>query len=244
MLTREMCCATDIGLVRKTNQDSVAVFPHLNLVVLADGMGGHLAGEVASRKAIEVVRDSVSEGINIEGAVIRANAQVFALAEQNPEYSGMGTTLVAAYYDGLKVEIINVGDSRLYRFRNNKLEQMTDDQTVAQELRDKGVDHKNGKHISSFEHVLTNALGIQEECGIAVIHDVVRPGDVHLLCSDGLTGVLSDDTISDMLIKHVGALEGAVQTLFSAALLRAAPDNVSAAMVQSTLSPRKKENQG
>jgi len=238
MLTREMCCATDIGVMRKTNQDSVAVFPHLNLVVLADGMGGHLAGDVASRKAIEVVRDAVNDGSNLEDAVERANAEIYALAEKNPDYTGMGTTLVAACYDGLKVKIVNVGDSRLYRFRNRALIQLTTDQTVAQEMRDKSIEHKNGKHISSFEHVLTNALGIQEQCGVTIINDVVQPGDVHLLCSDGLTGVLENDTISSMLVKHVGALEGVVQTLFSAALLRAAPDNISAALVQSTLTPR------
>lgn len=239
MLTRDMCCATDIGVVRSSNQDSVAVYPDLNMAILADGMGGHLAGEIASRKAIELVRDAIAEGKSVEKAVIRDNTKVFALAEQNADYAGMGTTLVAAFYDGLKVKIVNVGDSRLYRFRNGRLKQLTIDQTVAQELRDKGVDNKNGKHISSFEHVLTNALGIQEKCGVSITHDVVQPGDVHLLCSDGLTGVLDDETISSMLGKRVGALEGTVQSLFSEALLRAAPDNISAAMILSTLTPRK-----
>ncbi len=236
-----MCCATDIGVVRRTNQDSVAVFPDLNLAVLADGMGGHLAGDVASRKAIEVVRDMVREGKSLEDAVVQANTEVYALSEENDDYAGMGTTLVAAYYDGLKVKIANVGDSRMYRFRKGRFEQLTVDQTVAQELRDKGVDNKNGKHISSFEHVLTNALGIQEACGIVISHDVVQPGDLHLLCSDGLTGVLEDETISSMLTKNTGALEGVAQTLFNAALQRAAPDNVSAAIIRSVLLSRNQE---
>ncbi len=235
MLKRSMCCATDIGSVRRTNQDSVAVFPGLNMAILADGMGGHLAGEVASRKAIEVVRDALAGGISVEDAVNKANAEVYAMSEENPEYAGMGTTLVVAYYDGLKVKIVNIGDSRLYRFRNGKFKQMTADQTVAQDLRDKGIDHKNGKHVSSFEHVLTNALGIQEECGAAVSYDVVQPGDVHLLCSDGLTGVLEDDIIKSMLGKHIGALDGVLQTFFSECLLRSAPDNISAAIVLSEL---------
>ena len=101
MLNMEMCCATDIGVVRKTNQDSVAVFPGLNLAVLADGMGGHQAGEVASRKAIEVVRDLVAKGTLLEQAVVRANEEVYSLAESDMEYDGMGTTLVAAEFDGL-----------------------------------------------------------------------------------------------------------------------------------------------
>ncbi len=235
MLSRKMCCATDIGTVRKSNQDSVAVFPELNLAILADGMGGHSAGEVASRKAIEVVRDAMIEGESIEDAVLKANAEVLALSEDNLEYSGMGTTLVAAWYDGLKVTIVNVGDSRLYRFRKGTIEQLTVDQTVAQELRDSGVEHRNGKHISSFEHVLTSALGIQEDCNIDVSSDVVRPGDVHLICSDGLTGVLDDEMIEGMLIKHEDALEDMVQTLFSAALIREAHDNISAAIIQSDI---------
>ncbi len=238
MLIREMCCATDIGTVRRTNQDSVAVFPELKLAVLADGMGGHLAGEVASRKAIEVVRDAVSEGESIEEAVVRANAEVFALAEGNPEYTGMGTTLVAALYDGLKLKIVNVGDSRLYRYRKGILKQVTVDQTVAQELRDRGLEHKNGKHISTYEHVLTNALGIQKECGLSVSNDVVQPGDMHLLCSDGLTGVLDDKLVSGMLAKRIDVLEGMLQTLISTALQRAAPDNISAALIRSKLPVR------
>lgn len=242
MLSRKMCCATDIGTVRKSNQDSVAVFPHLNLAILADGMGGHSAGEVASRKAIEVVRNAMIKGERIEDAVLKANAAVLALAEDNLEYFGMGTTLVATWYDGLKVKIVNVGDSRLYRFRKGKLKQLTVDQTVAQELRDSGVEHKNGKHVSSFEHVLTSALGIQEDCNIDVSNDVVQPGDVHLICSDGLTGVLDDEMIEGILIKHEDSLEDMVQTLFSAALIREAPDNISAALIQSDIARPKKDD--
>ena len=236
MLNLEMCCATDIGVVRKTNQDSVAVFPALNLAVLADGMGGHQAGEVASRKAIEVVRDLVSKGTVLEQSVVRANEEVYALASSDMEYDGMGTTLVAAQFDGLKIKIINVGDSRLYRYRNKTLSQLTVDQTVAEDLRAQGLDHKNGKHISTFEHVLTNALGIQGECSVVVVNDVVQPGDYYLLCSDGLTGVLDDKQIRKIIARHDGELEGIAQKLLNAALLRAAPDNVSVALVHSGLS--------
>lgn len=238
MLALEMCCATDIGATRKSNQDSVAVFPELCLAVLADGMGGHLAGEVASRKAIEIVRDAVFEGRRLEEAVEQANSEVYRQSSENEAYTGMGTTLVAAQYDGLKVKIANVGDSRLYRYRKGKLEQLTVDQTVAQELRDQGLEHRNGKHISSYEHVLTNALGIQESCGVAITNDVVQPGDVHLLCSDGLTGVIDEATIAEMLIRREGTLEGVLQSLFNAALHKGAPDNISAALVSSKLAPR------
>ena len=105
-----------------------------------------------------------------------------------------------------------------------------------------GVEHKNGKHVSSFEHVLTSALGIQEDCNIDVSNDVVQPGDVHLICSDGLTGVLDDEMIEGILIKHEDALEDMVQTLFSAALIHEAPDNISAALIQSDIARPKKDD--
>ncbi|MEE9447425.1 MAG: protein phosphatase 2C domain-containing protein [Arenicellales bacterium] len=227
----EMSCATDVGAVRKGNEDSVAVFPQLNLAILADGMGGHKAGEIASRRAIEVVRDAVRDGLNIKSAVVRANSEVYLLSTTDEAYSGMGTTLVAAHYDGVKVSIVCVGDSRLYRFRNNQFEQITVDQTVAQDMKDNNIEHTNGKHVSSFEHVLTNALGIQPECRVELKQDVMQPGDIHLLCSDGLTGVLNDEFIADSIRNRSSTLEGVIQNLFDAALRRLAPDNISVAMV-------------
>lgn len=231
MLKLDMSCATDVGATRRTNQDTVAVFPQLNLAILADGMGGHNAGEVASRRGIEIVRDSLRDGADLERAIQLANAEVFELSTRVESYTGMGTTLVAALYDGLRIQIANVGDSRLYRFRKNKLKQMTRDQTVAQEMRDQNMEHKDGKHVSGYEHVLTNALGIREKCKIIITHDVVQPGDIYFLCSDGIPSVITDEMISVALLRYFNTRQDPLQMLFDAALRRSVPDNISAAIV-------------
>ena len=235
MLKLDMSCATDVGATRRVNQDTVAVFPQLNLAILADGMGGHNAGEVASRRGIEVVRDSLRDGADLERAVQLANAEVYALSTRNESYTGMGTTLVAAFYDGLRVQVANVGDSRLYRFRNSELKQITRDQTVAQDMRDQNMEHKNGKHVSGYEHVLTNALGIREKCKVTITHDVVQPGDIHFLCSDGIPAVISDEMISVALLRYFNTRQDPLQMLFDAALRRSVPDNISAAIILANL---------
>lgn len=231
MLKLDMSCATDVGATRCVNQDTVAVFPQLNLAILADGMGGHNAGDIASRRGIEVVRDALREGADLERAVQLANREIFDLSTQVESYKGMGTTIVAALYDGLRVQIANVGDSRLYRFRNNKLTQITRDQTVAQDMRDQNMEHKNGKHVSAYEHVLTNALGIREKCKVTISHDVVQPGDIHFLCSDGIPCVLTDEMISVALLRYFNTRQDPLQMLFDAALRRSVPDNISAAII-------------
>ncbi len=242
MAKLEMSCGTDVGAVRKSNQDSVAVFPQHALVVLADGMGGHNAGEVASRKAVEVIRDAVRDGVGLESAVIRANAEVYRMSEVKQDYSGMGTTLVAAKYEDDKVIFANVGDSRMYRFRKQKFEQLTADQTVAQEMRNHDIEYNEGRHISAFEHILTNALGIQSECEVVMSYEVVEPGDIYLFCSDGLSGVLDDELIAKILKARAGTIEGVIQNLLSAALRRSAADNISIALVESVRPARKALN--
>lgn len=231
MATLAMYCATDVGGVRKVNQDSVAIFPNMNLAVIADGMGGHKAGEVASRTAIEVVRDAVIDGVNLEDAVRFANSQVHELSNAVVDYSGMGTTLIAAQYDGFQATIVHVGDSRLYRFRDKELSQITVDQTLAQQMRDQNVKERNGKPASAYEHVLVNAIGMLPECKLVMIEEQMQAGDLHLLCSDGISGILSDRFITECLTLHSEAHEGAIQVMIDTALRRTAPDNISIAIV-------------
>lgn len=231
MTPLEMYCATDVGGVRKVNQDSVAIFPRMNLAVLADGMGGHKAGEVASRTAIEVVRDAVFDGVDLEDAVDFANTQVHELSNAVADYSGMGTTLIAAQYDALEAKIVHVGDSRLYRFRDQELSQITIDQTLAQQMRDQNIDERNGKPASAYEHVLVNAIGMLPQCSLTVIKAKMQPGDLHLICSDGISGILSDRFITECLSAHAKAHEGAIQAMIDTALRRSAPDNVSIAII-------------
>lgn len=235
MLKLDMSCATDVGATRQVNQDTVAVFPQMNLAILADGMGGHNAGDVASRRGIKVVRDALREGADLVSAIKLANTEVYELSTQVESFTGMGTTMLAALYDGLRIQVANIGDSRLYRFRKNKLKQITRDQTVAQDMRDQNMEHKNGKHVSAYEHVLTNALGIREKCKITVTHVVMEPGDIYFLCSDGIPSVLSDEIISVALLRYFNTRQDPLPWLFDAALRRSVADNISAAIVRAHL---------
>ena len=231
MATVEMACATDIGLQRNNNQDAVVVQPALNLAVLADGMGGYKAGEVASCKAVKTVCKTIQRGEGLVDACNQANEQVYDLSNQHAEYSGMGTTLVAALYKEHKASVASVGDSRLYRFRDHKLVQLTTDQTLAQQLREQGSDYHNGKHLSAYEHVLTNAIGVDTTVEIPLYEVETQAGDVHLLCSDGLSGVLSDDEIAQILDTHAGNIKDTVRALITSGLRTSAPDNISVAVV-------------
>ncbi len=231
MIHLEMYCATDVGAVREINQDAVAIFPEIDLVVLADGMGGHNAGEIASRTAIEIVRDAIDEGLSLEQAVEDANKAVYELSAKVEEFAGMGTTLVAVQYIGLQAKVVYAGDSRLYRFRDHQLDQITVDQTLAQQMRDQDVVERNGQDISAYEHVLTNAIGTADECEITIVNEQMQAGDIHLICSDGLSGVLSDRFMAQCLSLHSDEQEAAIQVLLFSALRRSARDNVSVAIV-------------
>ncbi len=229
-----MACGTDVGAVRKTNQDCVAIFPEMNLVVVADGIGGHNAGEVASRIAIEAIRDAMRVGAYLQEAVVQANGKVFQQSQTSEAQSGMGTTLVACQYDGLIATIANVGDSRLYRQRAGVLSQRTRDQTVAQEMKDARLQGESDiLRTSKYEHVLTQALGIQDTVTPVITKEVFKPGDMHLLCSDGLSGAIEDELINQFLLTQTDSLDACIQLLLGAALKRFTSDNVSVALVKS-----------
>lgn len=232
MTPLEMACATDIGLHRDTNQDCVSLRPALRLAILADGMGGYSAGEVASGKAVEVVCDQLEHGEAVFNAIEQANKDVYALSQQNEAYHGMGTTLIAAHFGQNSVTIANVGDSRVYRFRANKLKQLTIDQTLAQQMFEQDIEFHDGKHFSAFEHILTNALGVGLDMSISILEECLESGDVYLLCSDGLSGMLSNEQIAQIMHDQSDTLDDLLQALMDAALKTAASDNISIAAVR------------
>ncbi|MFT5259514.1 MAG: serine/threonine protein phosphatase PrpC [Saprospiraceae bacterium] len=232
-LLRRMACGTDKGAVRKANQDCVAIFPEMNLAVLADGMGGHKAGEVASRMAIQVISESIDKGIELRESVILANDKIFQRSQMSEAEFGMGTTLVACQYDGLQATIINVGDSRLYRHRKGAIKQITRDQTVAQEMKDSPQGVADGYSAHKYEHVLTQALGIQRNITPVMSNEVFEPGDIHLLCSDGLSGAIDDELMNQFLLTQSESLDACIQSMLTASLKRFASDNVSIALVRS-----------
>jgi len=242
---------SDRGLKREHNEDSLSVVQDLGLWIVADGMGGHNAGEVASRQAIECIvdfiarsRDSgeaaISEGFDPElgleenllrAAVRAANRDVCHLALEHQEYAGMGTTLVAMLFDGVRVAVAHVGDSRCYRMRGGELEQLTLDHSWVSEQLQKKIITPEEARAHRWKNVITRALGNRLDVEIDVQGHLVEPGDTFLLCSDGLCGMIENDQIAEVLMEKP-ELEGCVEALIDAANEAGGVDNISVVVVR------------
>jgi PPM family protein phosphatase len=240
---------TDPGLIRKNNEDAVAISPHYGLAILADGMGGHNAGEVASAIAVEVTRKVLeqclqsieqddgarSQAGNLQHSILkaieRANAEVIQAAQNEPRYRGMGTTLVLALLQPGTITIAHVGDSRAYRFRRNQLVQLTRDHSLLQEQIDAGLQNAQSARFSHNKNVLTRAVGIDYLFKVEIHEYPTEPGDLYLLCSDGLSDMLTAAEIRAILMRL-----GANPDLASAVLINSANgngghDNVSVILI-------------
>lgn len=236
-----MIAATDVGNVRPLNEDSVRIVPELDIAVVADGMGGHKAGEIASRMAVNALcsffeeqwlvqedQTNVDHLAILSEAITAANTEVYTNGRKLAHMEGMGTTLVAASFNGQKVHIGHIGDSRCYRFSGGELTQLTQDHTLANDLK---LESPDGRVPAYSHHVLKKALGIESRCEPDVFTSDVAPRDIFLLCSDGLTGVVEDGDISTILALRSHEPELCMDTLIRACLVNGAPDNVSVAMV-------------
>lgn len=237
---------TDAGRMREQNEDNIAMAPEAGLVVVADGMGGHRAGEVASRLAVDVIQRHVIDTLSgagdnapdsIEVALVRdairlANQAIYAHARANPEYAGMGSTVVVALFYGDKLCVGHVGDSRLYRFRDTILEQVTEDHSVVQELISRGLVTAEEARQSISKNLVTRALGIDPDVEADVAEHDVYDDDVYLLCSDGLNDVLADGDIELMLTELGRNLEATARQMVDTANERGGPDNISVILVR------------
>ena len=223
-----------LGLVRNGNEDSALI--GAQVIAVADGMGGHAGGEVASSVAIntlaEIAPTFTSENIDVDSAsdlylnsLHTIDAQIRAVANDEPALSGMGTTLTSLFISGTEVSLLHIGDSRAYRLRGNTLEQLSADHTVLQELLDKGVISESEALVHPQRSMLTQALMGEGnlEPSLHVFEGKVQ--DRYLLCSDGLSGVLTEKELKT-LIKGKGAAE-AVDALIDATYINGAPDNVT-----------------
>lgn len=247
----EFASASDPGLKRANNEDSAITDTEIGLALVADGMGGYKAGEVASAIAAKVVLDDLRAARNrhqfrrIEGdetesrevvalraAVESANLHIFETARRAPQCRGMGTTIVAALFSADKVTVAHVGDSRIYRLREGQLSQVTSDHSLIQELIDKGFYSVAEAEASTPKNLVTRALGIEESVIVDLQEMVTTPGDVFLLCSDGLTDMVSDETIRATLEKHTGQLERATRTLVDLANAGGGKDNISVVLAR------------
>ncbi len=245
-MSLEVAYATDVGLVRQMNEDYVRVEPELGIVALADGMGGHDAGEVASEVAVEVAVEELyhaqrftkmdaAQALMVVGqAVERANASVFTLANQRRELWGMGTTLVLAMFHQGRIFYAHVGDSRLYLFRDGELSQLTRDHSLIQTVIDYGIyaDRGAAREAGVGDNVLTRSLGAHMQLDVDVDDMVVHPGDLFLFCSDGLSGLISDEDISKLLAEERLSLESRVQALVRGAKDAGGSDNISVVLAR------------
>lgn len=223
------------GQVRGENEDCIATRPELGLAILADGMGGHQAGEIASRMAIDTIADSVAGTLaqesdvqgSIAAAIQAANTAIYQAAQTRADYRGMGSTVVVAVFRGGQLYVGHVGDSRLYRFRNGVLEQLTKDHSVVQELVNRGLFTPEEARQSLAKNLVTRALGVDPTIETETDAAAVQPGDVYLLCSDGLTDVVSDAQIGEVLRSTPADVDAVARDLVERANANGGPDNIS-----------------
>lgn len=239
---------TDVGVVREKNEDSISL-PEENdgirLFILADGMGGAKAGEKASQLAIQTIRDYIrlnfikiertKEEIEevIRKAMVEANKKVFDLSQEYQEYSGMGTTVVVALIYRGRLYIGHIGDSRVYRLRQSVLRQLTKDHSYVQELLRQGSITIEEAKNHPQKNILLKALGCDRDIMPDVITKGFVKGDVILLCSDGLTNMVDDKRIYEIIMKNTSDLKVACKMLVDTANENGGKDNVSAIIISS-----------
>lgn len=234
MSNLEICCLTDTG-GRSTNEDRLLTkgLQELYLLAVADGLGGHAAGEVASNVALLEIEEYLKANLGgrdilgaTKGAMSKANKEIYLLSRENPEYTGMGTTLVMALIQHGKVLIANVGDSRAYHISRNWIKQITRDHSIVQELLEKGLITEEEVQHHPQRSTLTRALGIEPEIKVDTYGIELLPGGLLLLCSDGLSDSLSDKEIGDV-ISSAFDLDEACANLIARAKERGSRDNIS-----------------
>ncbi len=231
---------TDVGRKRSMNQDSIflcdtPVGPLPNLYIVADGMGGHAAGDFASRYAIstvvEFIRKSTIENpvSLLKRAMIFASSEVYKAAEKDKEKNGMGTTMVAAVIDGQKLYVGNIGDSRLYVI-HDEIKQITMDHSLVEELiRNGQLDRKKGRNHPE-KNIITRAMGSRDEAMPDFFEIELKERDRILLCSDGLSNMVVDDELHD-IVRENDDIEKAVEELISRANYYGGSDNISAVVI-------------
>lgn len=242
--------ASEAGPVRVNNEDRILLDPDVGLFVVADGMGGHRHGQMAAELACAALRHYMESsrnpgdvtwpfgynwklGLNenrLITGILLANQYVWKRSEEDPAYAGMGSTVVALLVNGEEAAIANVGDSRGYLFREQELSQLTIDDTWLNSVMKQGTLDQNAMSKHPMRNILTQAAGTQRNLDVHTCEFELRDGDKLLLCSDGLYGVVPEDTISEVLASEK-SVEQQVQALNQAALDAGAPDNVSCVLI-------------
>ena len=243
---------THVGMKRSHNEDNLFVLQEENLYMVADGMGGHASGEVASKMAVETVAEFFRETAKDEdvtwpykmekgkryeenrlsAGIKLANLRIFETAAQNSSQRGMGTTIVALNLTGNTAYLGHVGDSRIYRLRGDELVQVTEDHSLLNDyIKMKDLTEQE---IEAFPHknVIVRALGMKETVQVDVAAEEPQPGDLYMLCSDGLNGMITDNTIRELMIAHRDDLETGCNALIQAANEGGGNDNITVVLVE------------
>jgi serine/threonine protein phosphatase PrpC len=243
---------TDVGRKRKGNEDSLIANPEQRLFVVADGMGGHAAGEVASKVAVDSINEFVcltggdeeitwpfglDDGISYDGnrlktSVRYANRKVLEAVKEKAEYEGMATTVAAILVDGATANIAHVGDSRVYLFREGELQQLTSDHSWVNEQLQSGIISAEQARGHPLRNVVTRALGGKVDLQVDMQAQPMEPGDMLLVCSDGLTTMVPDEEIARVLAEAGGDIEVAAPNLVNTANTRGGEDNISVVLLQ------------
>ncbi|MBC5763651.1 Stp1/IreP family PP2C-type Ser/Thr phosphatase [Ramlibacter albus] len=249
----EFCLRTDPGLARENNEDSVTFDEPTRLAILADGMGGYNAGEIASGMATTFIKSELGRWLAQAGrsanarevrrameiCVDNANRSIFNAANSNPQYSGMGTTLVVGVFQDGKLLLGHIGDSRCYRLRGTELAQITKDHSLLQEQMDAGLITPEQAATSTNKNLVTRALGVEDAVLLEVNEHRVETGDIYLMCSDGLSDMLDDPSIAKILMGE-GPLDQKVVQLVDAANANGGRDNISVLLAQANTGSKKK----
>jgi len=240
---------SDVGRVREHNEDTIGVDADIGLLVLADGMGGYNAGEVASGIAVKTIMSLVKEAMErqdmlssdtesglsrssivLRDAILRANKIIYQTAKTQPQCEGMGTTVVAALFFDNRITIAHVGDSRLYRHRSDKFEQVTMDHSLLQELVDRGFYSAEEAQRAANKNYVTRALGVEPNVEVEIQEVPVQKGDVYALCSDGLSDMVEDEDIHLTINTFGDNLDTVAKQLIQLANDNGGRDNVSVVM--------------
>ncbi|HIF50220.1 MAG TPA: Stp1/IreP family PP2C-type Ser/Thr phosphatase [Thiotrichaceae bacterium] len=247
----EIVNQSDVGLKRPHNEDSTITDGRKGLVILADGMGGYKAGEIASALAVTDILHGITnklkklnkgivdettgfykESLIVRETVIQANSAIFNTAKAVPQCQGMGTTVVVGLFHNNILSIAHVGDSRLYRLRNNELQQITKDHSLIQELIDRGLYTPEEAHANTPKNLVTRAMGIEVDVDVDLVEESVLPDDIYLLCSDGLNDMVKDEEIHLTLSKYSANLVQTADELVKFANKRGGKDNISIILIR------------
>jgi protein phosphatase len=243
---------SDRGRVRKNNEDAFLADPGLGFFAVADGMGGHAAGEIASRLALDTLRKSIAESKQsrdtesspnqtallsppstlLVNGIRLANQAVFQSSQEKEEYRGMGTTVVALFFSDSSSVVAHVGDSRLYRIRGERIDQVTEDHSLVWEQYREGYLSKEALSSSPLKNIVTRALGMNPTVDVDVQEIDLQKGDLLVLCSDGLSDLVQDGELMSAIRNASGDLDRACRDLTQLANQRGGKDNITTLIIQ------------